>query len=69
MHRIEKSTKCFGKLTPTRNLPKMRMGIDGAKPIMNAPTVKKKSAAIIVGFLPYLSANGPAIKDPRADPN
>ena len=47
----------------------MRTGIDGAKPIMNAPTVKKKSAAIIVGFLPYLSANGPAIKDPRADPN
>lgn len=34
-----------------------------------APIVKKTSAARIVSLRPYLSAKGPAIKEPRAEPS
>ena len=55
-------------LTPTINLPIMRTGIVGATPIMIAPMVKRKSEAIIVNFLPNLSAIGPPKREPMAAP-
>lgn len=51
------------------NLPRIKIAIVGAKPMIIAPIVKKISATIIVIFLPYLSANGPAINEPKADPS
>jgi hypothetical protein len=48
--------------------PKIRIRIDGANAIKTAPNVKSKSAHIVINFLPYLSAKGPAINDPKAAP-
>ena len=38
-------------------------------PIKRAPIVNNISHTIIAFFLPYVSDNGPAIKDPKAAPN
>lgn len=55
-------------LTPTINLPTIRMAIDSDNPIIIAPKVKSISANMIVGFLPILSENGPPNMDPKAAP-
>ena len=47
----------------------MRTEIVGAKPMIRAPAIKKRSARMIVGFLPYLSEKGPPIIDPTAAPS
>jgi len=51
------------------NLPPMRTPILGDTPIIIAPIVKNISAQIIVILRPYLSAKGPAISEPIADPS
>lgn len=57
------------KLTPTRNLPMMRIWIVGARPMIKEPKINRVSAKIIVGFLPKLSERGPPIIDPKAAPS
>jgi hypothetical protein len=47
----------------------IRTRIEGARPIIRAPRVNSTSDNIIVGFLPQLSATGPAMRDPTAAPN
>ena len=47
----------------------MSIDIDDANPINNAPIVNNISHTIIAFFLPYVSDNGPASKDPKAAPN
>ena len=55
-------------LTPTRKRPRIRIGMVGARPMIKAPAMKKRSARMIVGFLPYLSEKGPPMMDPTAAP-
>ena len=56
-------------LTPIINLPIIRIAMEGARPMMIAPIVKRTSANNIVGLRPYESLTGPAISDPTAAPS
>jgi len=53
---------------PTTKRPAMSTPTFGAKAIITAPQVKQISAIYIVGFLPSLSENGPAISEPITAP-
>ena len=55
-------------ITPTRNRPSMRTGIEGEKAIRREAKVQNRSAVIMVGRLPNLSAKGPPRRDPAAAP-
>ena len=47
----------------------MRIAMDGARPIINAPRLKSTSAIRIVFLRPYVSLNGPPNKEPTAAPS
>ena len=54
--------------SPTTNLPKISIGIDGENAMIRLPMVNKTSANKIVCFLPNLSEIGPPNNDPIAPP-